>query len=136
VADAPAGKSGLLYALGGHVARIEGDLKVLGHVLPQHSATARREVALIRCRDTPDPVGEVTAALAEGVRLLLIDDLDLVVATAARKALLDLLDAVTPDGQPVSVVLTAHDPSLLTDLLPQGKGITTVTLLPKLAEVP
>ena len=57
----PAGKNALLFTLAGRVRRIEGDLKVLGHVLPQHINTVRREVAVISCHESSDPAAEVQA---------------------------------------------------------------------------
>jgi RND superfamily putative drug exporter len=110
---APAGKSALLFTIAGRVRRIEGDLKVLGHVLPQHINTVRREVAVISCHETLDPAADVAAALADDVRLILIDDVDLVLHREARERLRQYFS-----DRKASFVLTCQDPALIADLLP------------------
>ncbi|WP_083933851.1 MMPL family transporter [Sciscionella marina] len=118
---APSGKSALLYTLAGRVRRIDGDLKVLGNVLPQRAHAIRRRVALIPCRTTNHPGEEVRAALRDGIRLILLDDADLVVNTEERAILRDVLSApIGGDGTPASVALTCQSPTLLFDLLPAG----------------
>ncbi|MFI9812531.1 MMPL family transporter [Saccharothrix variisporea] len=107
------GSTALLYTLAGRVTRHRGDLKVLGHVLPQHAHALRREVAVIPCRDNADPAREVAAALADGVGLVLLDDLDLVLRTDARDALRGLLAS----GR-ASFAVTCQDPARVADLLP------------------
>jgi RND superfamily putative drug exporter len=74
----PCGKSALLLTLAGRVAAFGGDLKVCGRVLPQRRREVRRSVALVPCREG-DPLPVARQAVADGVRLLLIDDLDVVV---------------------------------------------------------
>src|SRR5699024_1272419 len=118
---APSGKSALLYTLAGRVRRIDGHLKVLGRVLPQHAQQVRRHVALIRCRHSTDPTADFRAALHDGAALILLDDADLVVDPDTRARLARLLQQPQlPDEPPVSTVLTCHWPALLADLLPPG----------------
>ncbi|MEJ3750724.1 MMPL family transporter [Actinomycetes bacterium KLBMP 9797] len=116
------GKTALLFTLAGRVTKARGDLKVLGRVLPQHSHALRRDVSVVRCRDVPDPTGEVTAALADGVALVLLDDVDLVLRTAARQALRGLL----AEAGRVSYVLTCQDPDRIRDLLPPATQLYAV----------
>jgi RND superfamily putative drug exporter len=115
----PAGKSALLFTFAGRVRRIEGDLKVLGHVLPQHITTVRREVAVISCHDTRDPAADVEAALASDVELILLDDVDVVLRNEPRQRLRQhFSDRKTESGKPVAFVVTCQDPALIGDLLP------------------
>ncbi|MFC5995479.1 MMPL family transporter [Pseudonocardia hispaniensis] len=114
----PCGKTALLAALGGRVPTIEGDLKVCGKVLPQHGSAVRKRVALVSCRDTTDPAGEVRRALADGVPLLLLDDLDTVVRADQRRMLADLLAEATAGPDPVAVVVTCQHPASLWEVLP------------------
>jgi putative drug exporter of the RND superfamily len=113
------GKTALLFTLAGRVTKAKGDLKVLGRVLPQHTHALRRDVAVIRCQDTPDPTGEISSALDDGVELVLLDDVDLVLRADAREALRRILSySRTHTGNPVSFVLTCQDPNRIRDLLP------------------
>jgi RND superfamily putative drug exporter len=113
------GKTALLFTFAGRVTKAKGDLKVLGRVLPQHTHALRRDVAVIRCHDTPDPTGEISAALDDGVELVLLDDVDLVLRADARDALRRILGySRTHTGNPVSFVLTCQDPNRIRDLLP------------------
>ncbi|WP_371403495.1 MMPL family transporter [Kribbella sp. NBC_00662] len=121
------GKSALLFTLAGRVTKHKGDLKVLGRVLPQHSHALRRDVHIIRCREVADPAAEAAAALADGVGLVLFDDVDVVLRTDARDALRDVL------ARDASYVVSCQDPERIRDLLP-----TTTQLFgpaPQLAEV-
>jgi RND superfamily putative drug exporter len=114
-----AGKTALLYTLGGRVTKLKGDLKVLGRVLPQHGHALRREVTVIGCKDGGGPAGEVASALADDIELALVDDADLVLRTDERDALRDLINRRrTRDGRPATFVLTCQDPDRLADLLP------------------
>ncbi|MFI0418743.1 MMPL family transporter [Spongiactinospora sp. 9N601] len=110
------GASALLHTLAGRVAKVEGDLKVGGHLVPQHARAARRVAALIPCRTSHDPAAEATAALADGARLLVLEDLDAVVHPRRRAALARLLAGLGP----AAAVASCHDPALLRDLLPPG----------------
>lgn len=109
------GTTALLFTLAGRVTKVKGDLKVLGRVLPQHTHALRRDVAVVRCHTAPDPAGEVSAAIDDGVELVLLDDADLVLRTEARDALRDLL---AHQRKSVSFVLTCQDPDRIRDLLP------------------
>lgn len=126
----PTGKTALLYTLAGRVGRISGDLKVLGYVLPQHNRTVRRHVAVIDCRDSVRPDGDVADALADDVALILLDDVDSVIYPAARDHLREALsDRTTGTGRPVTYVLTCQDPDRLADLLPtDSSAVNTLTL--------
>jgi RND superfamily putative drug exporter len=127
----PAGKSALLFTLAGRVRRIDGDLKVLGHVLPQHINTVRREVAVISCHETPDPAADVKAALADDVELILIDDVDVVLRKDARDSLRQYFsDRATASGEPAAFVITCQDPALIADLLPTGPSVVSYSLHP------
>jgi RND superfamily putative drug exporter len=113
------GKTALLFTLAGRVTKAKGDLKVLGRVLPQHTHALRRSVAVIRCHESTDPVGEISAALDDGVELVLLDDVDLVLRADARDTLRRLLSfSRTHTGKAVSFVLTCQDPNRIRDLLP------------------
>jgi RND superfamily putative drug exporter len=115
----PTGKTALLYTFAGRIGRVDGDLKVLGSVVPQHAHAVRRKVALIPCRETEDPVSDVRAALADGVELVLIDDLDTVVNTAQRVALCQIFA-----GGIGSFVLSCQSTELLHDVLPRERATT------------
>lgn len=129
----PAGKTALLYTLAGRVGRIDGDLKVLGHVLPQHNRTVRRLVAVIDCRDRVDPERDLAVALDDGVELILLDDADTVIRPAARERLRESLnDRHTTGGRTVTYVLTCQDPDRLLDLLPDDPAdVHTLELSPE-----
>lgn len=115
----PAGKSALLFTLAGRVRRIEGDLKVLGQVLPQHIGGVRREVAVISCQETTDAAAEVEAALAGDIELILLDDVDVVIRNSSRNALRQRFsEGKTRAGRPATFVVTCQDPALIGDLLP------------------
>ncbi|RSM75930.1 transporter [Kibdelosporangium aridum] len=118
----PAGKTALLFTLAGRVAKVEGDLKVLGRVLPQHTHAVRGEVALVSCREKPDPV------LPDDVDLILIDDVDLVLRGHNRAALREFIAR-----SPASIVLTCQDPDRIRDLLPARTRLLALT--PQLVEV-
>ncbi|MEW1843537.1 MMPL family transporter [Nonomuraea angiospora] len=111
------GASALLHALAGRVPALEGDLKVCGHIVPQHARAVRRAVALIPCREAKDPAGDARAALANGARLLVLENLDAVVRTEQRAELARLL-ARLPDTGPAAAVVSCQDPALVRDLLP------------------
>ncbi|EUA69700.1 MMPL family protein [Mycobacteroides abscessus subsp. bolletii 1513] len=134
--NGPVGKSALLYTIAGRVRRIDGDLKVLGHVLPQHITRVRQKVAVIPCRDTPDPAAAVASALASDIELILIDDIDTVIRSTTRDQLRQhITHRLTPSGRSVSYVITCQDPALIADLLPSGTAVSTHALTPQTAEV-
>ncbi|MFC0539876.1 MMPL family transporter [Kutzneria chonburiensis] len=119
-----AGKTALLYTIAGRVTKLNGDLKVLGRVLPQHVHALRREVTVIGCRDSAAPASEVAMALADDIELVLIDDADLVLRTDERDALRDLIARRrTAAGRPVTVVLSCQHPARLADLLPADAAL-------------
>jgi RND superfamily putative drug exporter len=132
----PAGKSALLFTLAGRVRRIEGDLKVLGHVLPQRLNFVRREVAVISCHETLDPAADVEAALASDIELILLDDVDLVLRGHSRERLRQSFsDRTTRSGKPASFVVTCQDPALIGDLLPTELAPVALDLSRELVEV-
>jgi RND superfamily putative drug exporter len=132
----PAGKSALLFTLAGRVRRIDGDLKVLGHVLPQHINTVRREVTVISCHETVEPAADVAAALASDIELILLDDIDLVVRGGSRQQLRQYLsDRKTGSGKPVAFVVTCQDPALIGDLLPTEPTPVTLEMTSEQLEV-
>ncbi|GAB3163304.1 MMPL family transporter [Amycolatopsis stemonae] len=115
------GKTALLYTLAGRATKFTGDLKVLGRVLPQHSHALRRDVAVVPCRDTADPAGQITTALDHDAGLVVVDDVDLVLRTDVRDRLRDLLaERRTHSSSPATFVLTCQDPDRIRDLLPAG----------------
>ncbi|PUB27618.1 RND superfamily putative drug exporter [Promicromonospora sp. AC04] len=115
------GKTALLLSLAGRVTTHRGDLKVLGHVLPQHVHALRPEIAVVDGRDDLDPAGRVAQALADGVALILVDDADLVLRSDARARLREqLATRVTATGLPATFVLACQDPDRVADLLPLG----------------
>lgn len=129
------GKSALLFTLAGRVTKVRGDLKVLGRVLPQHTHAVRRDVAVVPCRDTEDPMAEVRAALRDDVQLVLLDDADLVLRTDQRDELREMLALRhTRTGRPVTFVLSCQDPQRLGDLLPPART-HFLALTPQLVEV-
>jgi putative drug exporter of the RND superfamily len=132
----PAGKSALLFTLAGRVRRIEGDLKVLGHILPQHIYTVRRDVAVISCHETPDPAADVEAALANDIELILLDDVDVGLRNDSREHLRQAFsDRTTRSGKPVTFVITCQSPALIGDLLPTEPTPVTLELSPEPVEV-
>jgi RND superfamily putative drug exporter len=116
----PSGKSALLFTLAGRVSRVDGDLKVLGNVLPQHAHTVRTKVALISCRDTDAAADQARDAVVAGIELILLDDLDTVVNTAQRDSLRDLFTR----SDRTTFVFTCQNPVLLQDILPPEKLVT------------
>ncbi|SDZ95608.1 MULTISPECIES: MMPL family transporter [unclassified Mycobacterium] len=131
----PAGKTALLYTLAGRVGRIAGDLKVLGHVLPQHMRTVRRQVAVVTCHDTAAPEAALDEALANDIELILIDDADIVIRTTSRDRVREVLaDRRSASGRPVTFVVTCQDLARIADLLPDDTdSIHTVDLNPATA---
>ena len=118
----PTGKSALLFTLAGRVRRIQGDLKVLGHVLPQHLTTVRRDVAVISCHDTLNPAADVMAALADDVELILIDDVDLVLRNDSREQLRQAFS-----DREATFVVTCQNPALIGDMLPADPVMLELT---------
>ncbi|WP_410789592.1 MMPL family transporter [Kribbella sp. C-35] len=121
------GKTALLLTLAGRVTKHEGDLKVFGRVLPQHSHALRRDVHVIRCREVADPGAEAAAALDDGVGLVLLDDVDFVLRTDVRDALRDVL------ARDASFVVSCQDPERIRDILPTTTQLCG--LAPQPAEV-
>ncbi|GAB3692573.1 MMPL family transporter [Saccharopolyspora tripterygii] len=114
--------SALLHALGGRITGVQGDVRVLGHLLPQRARAVRSGAALVRCRESVAPASEIAAALADGVRLVLIDELDAVADNRQRTEIASLLaQASTSDGEPVAFVVTHQNPSLVSGLLPEHR---------------
>jgi RND superfamily putative drug exporter len=135
-AHGPAAKSALLFTLAGRMRRIEGDLKVLGHVMPQHLHTVRRDGAVISCHETLDPAADVEAALANDIELILLDDVDLVLRKDARAQLRQFFsDRTTRSGKPASFMVTCQDPALIGDLLPTESAPVTLDLNPQPVQV-
>lgn len=126
------GKSALLFSIAGRVPRLHGDLKVLGHVLPQHTHALRSRVAVISCTESTSPAREVATAVDDGIELILLDDADLVLHPEQRAELRRLLDHATSTER-ATVVLTCQDPARIQDLLPSS-GVTTLALTPRLLE--
>jgi RND superfamily putative drug exporter len=132
----PVGKSAFLFTLAGRVRRIVGDLKVLGHVLPQHLYTVRREVTVISCHETLDPAADVKAALDNDIELILLDDVDVVVRNETRSQLRQYLsNRKSRSGNPVTIVVTCQDPALISDLLPAEPTAVTLELSSESVEV-
>ncbi|WP_034271559.1 MMPL family transporter [Haloechinothrix halophila] len=126
------GKSALLFSIAGRVPRLNGDLKVLGHVLPQHTHALRSQVAVISSTESTSPAAEAATAVDDGIELILIDDADLVLHPGQRAELCRLLDYATRTER-ATVVLTCQDPARIQDLLPSS-GVTTLALTPQLLE--
>lgn len=115
------GKTALLLSLAGRVTKHRGDLKVLGHVLPQHAHALRPQAALVDARSDLDPTATVDAALLDGVTLILVDDADLVLRSTLRDRLRNQLQQrATLAGEPVTYILTCQDPARIADLMPPG----------------
>jgi len=120
----PAGKTAVLYTLAGRVGQIGGDLKVLGHVLPQHMRTVRRQVAVIPCRDNADLERSVSQAWDEDVELILLDDVDAAVHPDTRDFLRYRLGGRrTRSGQLVTYVLTCQNCTAIDDILPTDPAV-------------
>ena len=130
----PCGKTALLYALGGRVKQLSGDLKVLDRMLPQHRGAVRSQVALIPCATSEKPDEDLDAALADGVQLVLVDDLDQVINARRREAIQRRMRSATTaaDGsaQRTSFVVTCQDPVPLSDLLPEEALTLALTAEP------
>lgn len=135
----PSGKTALLYSIAGRVPYVQGDLKVLGRVIPQHARAVRTRVALIPCRETTEPFDEALAALSDGISLVLFDDLDAVVNTEQRESLrLLLANPCAQDGSCAAVAFTCQDSNLVIDMVPEHRLSAlnlTVTPTRRLAEV-
>lgn len=126
----PAGKTALLYTLAGRVGRIVGDLKVLGHVLPQHMRVVRREVVVLPCCDLREPAAAIDAALDADVELILIDDVDLVLNTSSRDRVREhLAERRTRSGRPATYLLTCQDHARISDLLPNDSDAVAIIRL-------
>lgn len=111
-------RSALLLALGGRVSQVDGDVQVLGQLLPQRGRAVRKRVAFVPCQDIAAPDAEIRSALDEGITLILLDNLDAIVDGVTRAAVRDLIsDASTRDGHPVGFVFTCQDPSLVDDVV-------------------
>lgn len=134
----PVGKTALLYTLAGRVGRLSGDLKVLGHVLPQHMRTVRQQVVVVCCRDTPDVERAIDTALDDDAELVLIDDVDLVLRPAARERLHQyLIRRTNRSGQSVTFVLTCQESTSITDILPDSSvNVHQVRLDPQTVGAP
>lgn len=126
------GKSALLYTLSGRVTTFRGDLKVLNHVLPQHASTIRHAVCLVGCANIPGPLDAVDQALADHVRIVLLDDADAILYPAARAHLRELLANRTAGENSVTYVLSCQNISQLADILPDDStnSASSVQTLP------
>lgn len=122
------GKSALLYTLSGRVTTFRGDLKVLGHVLPQHASAIRPAVCLVGCANIPGPLDSVDQAIADHVRIVLLDDADAILYPAARAHLRELLTNRNAGENPVTYVLSCQNINQLTDVLPDNNADSVQTL--------
>jgi RND superfamily putative drug exporter len=111
VTGAPAARAALLLALGGRLATSGGQIKVLGHVLPDASAKLRRESY---CADalTPDLQRSLARTTAG---LILVDDVDRL--SAADRA---AVAALIPQLGTRALVVGASHLEALTDVLRPG----------------
>ena len=115
----PAGTA-TAYALSGRLASVTGDLKVTGLVLPERARSVRRRVALIGCQEPEhDVLAELRSAVDDRVPLIVLDELDVFIAPAARPAARELLAGYL-DGAG-AVVATCHDAAAIADLFEPGK---------------
>ena len=113
VLDGPApSRRALTLALAGRLALTEGELKVLGLVLPQQTGPLRRRALWLKGSD-PDAERTLTrAAHQDHVDLVVVDDADRL--PAAARGALERLTA----HEGVSLVLAASDADVLADLVP------------------
>ena len=127
----PSGKSALLFTLAGRVTKARGDLKVLGHVLPQHVHALRPQVVVVSGAEDTDPAWTIATGLADDAEIVFIDDVDRVLRPHTRDALRTLLaERRTRSGRVVSYVLTCQDPARIGDLLPTGTHTHLLTRQP------
>jgi RND superfamily putative drug exporter len=78
-------------------------------------------VALISCRDTETAADEARLALADGIQLILLDDLDTVVKATQRDLLREMLGR-----SPATFVFTCQNPEILRDVLPSTTRIVAM----------
>lgn len=100
----PAARRALLLALTGRLALTEGDLKVLGLVLPQQAGEVRRLATFV---DATDPAA--AAQLTEPTALVVIDDADRL--DAAGRDALERLNR-DPDTTVIAGICGAEAPGL------------------------
>ncbi|MFC3690439.1 MMPL family transporter [Aquipuribacter hungaricus] len=99
-------RTALAMVLAGRTRPSAGDVKVAGAVLPQQAGTARRDVGLLRAVDEADPVAAAARLLGgrSPVRVLVVENLELVPEPEVRQALVDTLaDACRDLGAAVVV---------------------------------
>lgn len=128
--DGEAGKTALLYALGGRVKVVSGNIKVLDRVLPQHQRAVRGRVAIVACRDTANPAAEIEAALGDGVELILIDDLDSA-TNRQREAVCRSVESAGASSR-ATFVLTCQSSALRSGSVPANTS--TQLFLPAVSE--
>jgi len=126
--------SALLLTLAGRLTPDRGDLKVAGHLLPNHAGRVRRRVGLALLGQADDPVAALRAAVAARPAVVAIDGVDLVVDAASRARLAGELAEARAIGRwgrrPLTLVLATADAASLRDLVPRGFGpVVTVGLV-------
>lgn len=112
----------LLLTIAGRIRPDSGDLKVIGDVLPNRAASARRRIGLALLSGSEDPVGDVRRAFHDRARLVVIDGLDTVLDEDARSAVAGVIERAAAHarsaGSPLTLVVsTAQVPRVL-ELLP------------------
>lgn len=118
------GRTALLLALAGRAHLSAGTLKVAGLVASVRARDIRHRVAFARLARTVDPVCELDEAFATGAPVVVVDDLDAVGDPVLRVAVRDRLAAAQAADPRMVLVVSALEPSAVTDLLAHAETLT------------
>ncbi|PWC06144.1 MMPL family transporter [Mycetocola zhujimingii] len=121
-ASRDASVTALLLTLSGRMTADSGILKVAGYVAGVRGASIRSRVAFVSLGDATDPVRDLTDALGENPRLVVIDGIDQVTDAVARRNIYDALvsaqGAATKSETTLAVAVGTAFPDALADAVP------------------
>ncbi len=118
------GRTALLLALAGRAHLDAGTLKVTGLVASVRARDIRHQVAFARLARAVDPVAQLDEAFATGAPVVVVDDLDAVGDPVLRDAVRDRLAAARAADPTMVLVVSAQEPSTVTDLLAHAETLT------------
>ncbi|GAA3598764.1 MMPL family transporter [Klugiella xanthotipulae] len=109
----PEARTALLLALAGRLPEVNGQLKVLGKVLPQRGGYVRRRTAVLLARSSRQLLRDLRDTLADKPRILFIDGFDTLLDDTQPDVLHAVLQGARRDAavgrRPLTLVVSAAD---------------------------